>query len=111
MKATSCAAAAAVNYVTATIPGAVGPTSIPSRDMELWASQPPMLADEVERFVTGSTCEHFAPAERAFAVVLYTDLVGSTKQAAEMGDRRWRSSSKCTTAPAAGRSSDTVAEW
>ena len=60
------------------------------RDMELWASQPPMLADEVERFVTGSTAEHFAPAERAFAVVLYTDLVGSTDQAVEMGDRRWR---------------------
>ena len=83
-------AVAAINYVTATIPGAVGPVPIPSRDMELWASQPPMLADEVERFVTGSTSEHFAPAERAFAVVLYIDLVGSTKQAAEMGDRRWR---------------------
>jgi class 3 adenylate cyclase len=81
---------AAINYVTATIPGAAGPVPIPSRDMELWASQPPMLADEVERFVTGSTAEHFAPADRAFAVVLYTDLVGSTRQAAEMGDRRWR---------------------
>jgi class 3 adenylate cyclase len=81
---------AAISSVTATIPGAVGPVPIPSRDMELWASQPPILADEVERFVTGSTTERFAPAERAFAVVLYTDLVGSTKQAAEMGDQRWR---------------------
>ena len=81
---------AAINYVTTTIPGAVGPVPIPSRDMELWASQPPMLADTLERFVTGSTAEHFAPAERAFAVVLYIDLVGSTRQAVEMGDRRWR---------------------
>ena len=81
---------AALNYVTQSIPGAIGPEPIPSRDLELWASQPPMLADEVERFVTGSTGEHFAPAERAFAVVLYTDLVGSTDQAVAMGDRRWR---------------------
>ena len=82
--------AAAMDYVVATIPGALGPLTIPSRDMELWASQPPMLADEIERFVTGSTGQHFAPAERAFAVVLYTDLVGSTDKASEMGDRRWR---------------------
>lgn len=82
--------AAAMDYVVAAIPDAVGPLTIPSRDMELWASQPPMLADEIERFVTGSTSRHFAPAERAFAVVLYTDLVGSTDQASEMGDRRWR---------------------
>jgi class 3 adenylate cyclase len=82
--------AAAMNYVVATIPGAVGPVSIPSRDLELWASQPPMLADDVERFVAGSASEHFAPADRAFAVVLYTDLVASTDQASEMGDRRWR---------------------
>jgi class 3 adenylate cyclase len=82
--------AGAMDYVVAAIPGAVGPLSIPSSDVELWASQPPMLADEIERFVTGSTGKHFAAAERVFAVVLYTDLVGSTDQASEMGDRRWR---------------------
>jgi class 3 adenylate cyclase len=49
-----------------------------------------MLTDEIERFVTGSTGEHLSPAERAFAVVLYTDLVESTGQAAGLGDRRWR---------------------
>jgi class 3 adenylate cyclase len=49
-----------------------------------------MLADEVERFVTGSTSDPVSPSDRVFAVVLYTDLVGSTKQAAELGDRRWR---------------------
>jgi class 3 adenylate cyclase len=58
--------------------------------MDLWASQPPVLSDEIERFVTGSTGQNTSPTERAFAVVLYTDLVGSTDQAAEMGDRRWR---------------------
>jgi class 3 adenylate cyclase len=81
---------AAIKYVVAAIPRAVGPVTIPSRDMELWASQPPMLADEIERFLTGSTGEHLAASDRAFAVVLYTDLVESTDQASAMGDRRWR---------------------
>jgi class 3 adenylate cyclase len=82
--------AAAMEYVTDAIPGAVGPVVIPSRDLALWASQPPMVTDEIERFVSGSTHQHSDPAERAFAVVLYTDLVGSTGQASAMGDRRWR---------------------
>ena len=80
----------AAEYVASVIPGALGPVSIPSRDLDLWASQPPVLTDEIERFVTGSTGEHLSPAERAFAVVLYTDLVESTGQAAGLGDRRWR---------------------
>jgi class 3 adenylate cyclase len=81
--------AGAAEYVASAIPGALGPVSVPSRDLELWGSQPPMLADEIERFVTGSTGEHLSP-ERAFAVVLYTDLVESTGQAVQMGDQRWR---------------------
>jgi class 3 adenylate cyclase len=82
--------AGAAEWVASAIPGALGPLSIPSRDLELWASQPPMLADEIERFVTGSSSEHRSPAERAFAVVLYTDLVASTDHAVRMGDQRWR---------------------
>jgi class 3 adenylate cyclase len=82
--------AGAAEYVAAAVPGAVGPVSIPSPDLELWAAQPPMLADEIERFVTGSTGAISEPADRAFAVVLFTDLVDSTRHAAQMGDRRWR---------------------
>ena len=82
--------AGAADYVAAAIPGAIGPVVVPSKDLELWASQPPMLADEIERFVTGSGAAHPDPAERAFAVVLYTDLVESTRHTAELGDRRWR---------------------
>ena len=101
--------AAAIDYVTAAIPGAVGPVPIPSRDMELWASQPPMLADEVERFVTGSTGEHFAPAERAFAVVLYTDLVGSTDQA--VGDGRPALARTPRSPPPRERPADRATPW
>lgn len=82
--------AEAVDYVIAAIPDATGPITIPSRDLELWASQPPMLADEIERFVTGSTTARIEPSERVFAVVLYTDLVASTSQVVGMGDQRWR---------------------
>jgi class 3 adenylate cyclase len=80
----------AAEFVASAIPGAVGSLPIASRDLELWAAQPPMLADAIERFVTGSSGEHRAAAERVFAVVLYTDIVASTARAAEMGDQRWR---------------------
>jgi len=46
------------------------------------------LADEVEEFLTG-----VRPApepNRVLATVLFTDLVGSTRLAAELGDRAWR---------------------
>lgn len=82
--------APAVDYVVSAIPDARGPVSIPSRDLELWASQPPVLGDEIERFVTGSTGAHAIDSDRTFAVVLYTDLVGSTEHVSTMGDRRWR---------------------
>lgn len=45
------------------------------------------LADEVEEFLTGK-----APAtepDRVLATLLFTDIVGSTKMAADLGDRRW----------------------
>jgi len=46
------------------------------------------VVDEVEEFVTG-----VRPApepDRVLATVLFTDLVESTRRAAELGDRRWR---------------------
>ncbi len=43
---------------------------------------------EVEEFLTGSRT---APdLERILATVLFTDIVGSTRTAAEVGDREWR---------------------
>jgi len=46
------------------------------------------LLDEVEEFLLGSRRAH--EPERALATVLFTDIVGSTERAAELGDRRWR---------------------
>ncbi len=46
------------------------------------------MMDEVEEFVTGRPAA--AARERLLASVLFTDIVGSTERAAELGDRRWR---------------------
>jgi class 3 adenylate cyclase len=46
------------------------------------------LFEEVERFVTGSRVP--VATERVLATVAFTDVVGSTQLAAELGDRRWR---------------------
>ena len=46
------------------------------------------ITDEVEEFLTGHRHEH--PPDRVLATVLFTDIVDSTRRAAELGDRNWR---------------------
>lgn len=51
------------------------------------------LLREIEDFLTGiHTAGGWAPPEpeRVLATVLFTDLIGSTEKAIELGDRRWR---------------------
>jgi class 3 adenylate cyclase len=48
----------------------------------------PEIVDEVEAFVATLGAEQ--ESESVLATVLFTDLVGSTAKAAELGDRRWR---------------------
>jgi pimeloyl-ACP methyl ester carboxylesterase len=47
-----------------------------------------LVAEEVEEFLTG--VRHAGKAERVLSTVLFTDIVGSTERAAELGDARWR---------------------
>jgi class 3 adenylate cyclase len=47
----------------------------------------PML-DEMEEFLTGT--RHVRPLDRVLATVMFTDIVDSTRRAADAGDRRWR---------------------
>lgn len=55
----------------------------------LYALEINELADLIEEFVTGTVP---APVtSRVLATVLFTDLVGSTKRAADMGDAAWAS--------------------
>ncbi len=45
------------------------------------------VVDEIEEFLTGSRSSR--EPDRVLATVLFTDIVGSTERAAELGDRDW----------------------
>jgi class 3 adenylate cyclase len=65
-------------YAAAHIPGA--------RYVEVDARG--QAADEIEQFLTG--VRRPVPTDRVLATVLFTDIVGSSERAAELGDTRWR---------------------
>jgi class 3 adenylate cyclase len=46
------------------------------------------LVNEIEEFLTG--VRPAPPTERVLATVLFTDIVGSSQRASEIGDRAWR---------------------
>lgn len=46
------------------------------------------VLEEIEEFLTGGRSQR--PADRVLATILFTDIVGSTQKAAELGDRRWK---------------------
>jgi class 3 adenylate cyclase len=69
------------------IPGAVL-VELEGDDHIPWLGDADALVDEIEESMTGS--RHAAQPDRALATVLFTDIVGSTERAGELGDRRWR---------------------
>ena len=73
-------------YLARTIPEAKY-VELPSDDHVPWFEPDDTLA-EIREFLTGRR-ESGSP-DRVLATVLFTDLVGSTEQAVELGDRRWR---------------------
>ena len=48
------------------------------------------VVDEIEEFLTGVRPQHAQEIDRVLATILFTDIVGSTEKAAQLGDRRWR---------------------
>src|SRR6202011_466342 len=44
--------------------------------------------NEIEEFLTG--VRHGPTLDRVLATILFTDIVGSTERAAQLGDQRWR---------------------
>jgi pimeloyl-ACP methyl ester carboxylesterase len=46
------------------------------------------IVGEIEEFLTGARAAH--ASDRVLATVLFTDIVGSTERAAELGDSAWR---------------------
>jgi pimeloyl-ACP methyl ester carboxylesterase len=53
-----------------------------------WTGATDAIIDEIEEFLTG--VRHGAEPDRVLATVLFTDIIGATERAAELGDRRWR---------------------
>jgi len=48
------------------------------------------LLGDVEEFITGQRESTSADTERVLATVLFTDIIDSTRSAADMGDKKWR---------------------
>jgi pimeloyl-ACP methyl ester carboxylesterase len=80
-------AAAQGRYLAESIPGA-RLVELPGIDHLPFAGDLDGLLDEVEEFLVGS--RGAAESERALATILFTDIVGSTERAAQLGDRGWR---------------------
>jgi class 3 adenylate cyclase len=72
-------------YIAERIPGARF-VELPGED-HVPGADPDQILDEVEEFLTGIRP---APAtDRVLATILFTDLVGSTEKAEELGDAAW----------------------
>jgi class 3 adenylate cyclase len=61
---------------------------LPGHDHILWYEHPELTLGEIQEFLTGARAE--VEPDRVLATVVFTDIVDSTKTAAEMGDQRWR---------------------
>jgi class 3 adenylate cyclase len=73
-------------YLARTIAGARY-VELPTDDHVPWFD-PESTVAEIREFLTGT--REARSSARVLATVLFTDLVGSTSRAAELGDRRWR---------------------
>ncbi|HXF00802.1 MAG TPA: adenylate/guanylate cyclase domain-containing protein [Solirubrobacterales bacterium] len=69
------------------IPGARY-VELPGLDHLPWAGDAEDVLGETEEFLTGA--RSVPEPDRVLATVMFTDIVGSTERAAEVGDARWR---------------------
>jgi pimeloyl-ACP methyl ester carboxylesterase len=77
----------ASRYMAERIPGAKF-VELPSTDHLPWGADADAILDEIEEFLTGE--RHGPEPDRILATILFTDIVGSTDRAAELGDKAWR---------------------
>ena len=76
----------AARYAAREIPNAKL-IELPGIDHLIWVGDTDAITDAAQEFLTGSRAD--VEADRVLATVLFTDIVGSTKRAAELGDRSW----------------------
>jgi class 3 adenylate cyclase len=77
----------AARYVAERIPGA-RLVELPGVDANPWAGDPDAVADAIAEFLLGAPGSR--EPTRALATLMFTDIVDSTRIAAELGDARWR---------------------
>ena len=73
-------------YLADRIPGARY-LELPGADTLHWTGDAEIILDEIEEFATGA--RGGVGTERVLTTILFTDIVGSTHRAAQLGDRRW----------------------
>jgi class 3 adenylate cyclase len=61
---------------------------LPGRDHAPTGLDVEGVADEMEEFLTGA--RHSSSSDRVLATVMFTDIVGSTKRGAALGDTAWK---------------------
>ena len=78
-------------YLAQHIPGA-RLAELPGRDFSPWLGDQEPLFTELESFLSDvvSGKQWQVEPDRVLATVLFTDIVGATARAAELGDRAWR---------------------
>lgn len=79
--------AGAARFMAEHIPGARY-VELPGTDHMPQLGDSGALLDEIEEFLTGS--RQTRDVHRVLSTVLFTDIVGATERAAELGDRSWR---------------------
>jgi len=74
-------------YLAREIPGA-RLVEIDGEDHYYFWENAGRVADELQTFITGR--RELQPSDRSFAILLFTDIVGSTRRLAAVGDDAWR---------------------
>jgi class 3 adenylate cyclase len=75
--------------LAAQIPGAKY-IEYPGRDHLFWTGDTEAVLGDIEEFITGHRDSTSTDLERVLSTVLFTDIVDSTRNAAQVGDLRWR---------------------
>jgi class 3 adenylate cyclase len=75
-------------YLAEHIPGAAR-RELPGEDSLLWLGDQHAVHQSIDAFLDEVRSEE-AMFERTLATVLFTDIVGSTQKAGDLGDRAWR---------------------
>jgi class 3 adenylate cyclase len=74
-------------YLAENIAGA-SLVELPGDDHLPWVGDAEAIIGEIQEFITGART--LPQADRVLATVLFTDIVGSTAQAAQLGDANWK---------------------